>query len=311
MAIMSWSARMIGRQLKVKTAIGKAAYIHGSKFSNTQTLVSYDYSKKTTEVIHSIVLAPQYAKPWVYDAEKLWNEVEKKELRKDAQLAREIIIAFPIELNLEMRKKLIEQYVQENFVAQGMIADINMHEKPGNPHAHVLLTTRTLTPDGSFGNKERDWNKKEKLVTWRKNWADLCNAYLTGITLQRISAESHRSRGINSIPRLHVGNGKSRKLMLKLNQKIKILNSLTTKKASGFFQASSNNNQASETAKNITDMIKEMTDLISESGLAENKSMRNLSEKLSQLDQKYHPSKQTKMASEKSSPTDPTPSFKQ
>jgi ATP-dependent exoDNAse (exonuclease V) alpha subunit len=91
----------------------------------------------------------------------LWNEVEEKEIRKDAQLAREIEVALPRELTLEEQKELVREYAQEQFVDQGMIADLNIHHHKDNPHAHIMLTTRRVTEEG-FAEKVRDWKKKRR-----------------------------------------------------------------------------------------------------------------------------------------------------
>ena len=86
----------------------------------------------------------------------------------------------PRELSAEDRRALVRDYAQRSFVDRGMVADIAFHGGQGeNPHAHIMLTTRTLTPEG-FGNKNRKWNKKEQLVTWRKDWADRAAGPATG-----------------------------------------------------------------------------------------------------------------------------------
>ncbi|MDH8227895.1 MobA/MobL family protein, partial [Klebsiella pneumoniae] len=98
-----------------------------------------------------------------------WNTIEKSEKRKDAQLAREFNIALPVEMTDEQKKALAIDFCNENFVKNGMIADIAFHKLDSdNPHFHVMLTTRKLTPDGSgFGQKVREWNSKEQLQEWR------------------------------------------------------------------------------------------------------------------------------------------------
>ena len=102
----------------------------------------------------------------------MWNAVEAAERRKDAQVAREVRVAIPRELSVDNRRALVRDYAQHAFVNRGMVADVTYHGGQGeNPHAHIMLTTRTLTPEG-FGPKNREWNKKEHLVSWRKDWAD-------------------------------------------------------------------------------------------------------------------------------------------
>ena len=127
-------------------------------------------------------MAPEGAPTWVQDREKLWNMVERKEIRKDAQLAREVQLSLPHELNFEQRRALVRDFVQREFVARGMVADIAMH-KPDrggdqrNFHVHILLTTRNIGPDG-FGKKNREWNSREELTAMRAAWADIQNAHL-------------------------------------------------------------------------------------------------------------------------------------
>ncbi len=109
----------------------------------------------------------------------MWNEVEAAEKRRDAQVAREIRVAIPRELRPEDGRALVRDYAQRSFVDRGMVADIAVHggQEGHNPHAHIMLTTRTITPEG-FGPKNREWNKKEHVTTWRKDWADSANRAL-------------------------------------------------------------------------------------------------------------------------------------
>jgi len=89
-----------------------------------------------------------------------------------SQTAREIDIALPIEFDLQEQIELVRDYVKENFVDKGMCADFAIHDKKdGNPHAHIMLTTREVSVNG-FEGKNRDWNNKELLEQWRENWAN-------------------------------------------------------------------------------------------------------------------------------------------
>ncbi|MGM0845759.1 MAG: MobA/MobL family protein [Bacillota bacterium] len=153
-----------------------------------------------------MILAPSNSPDWVQDRERLWNEVEKSETRINSRLAREINIALPRELNHDHQKELIRNYVQEQFVDQGMIADIAIHkDDKENPHAHVMLTTREMTAEG-FGPKNRDWNKKELLEQWREEWANHANKALEKEGIQdRISHLSHEARRLEQLPTVHLG----------------------------------------------------------------------------------------------------------
>jgi len=203
MAIYHFSAQVISRG-KGQSAVASAAYRSGERLTDERT-GEVKYYRRDVQP-DTMILAPSDAPEWVYDRGCLWNEVEHAEKRKDARLAREINIALPRELNHHEQKELIRDYVQETFVHQGMIADIAIHrDDPNNPHAHVMLTTREVTADG-FGPKNRDWNKKKQLESWRAEWANYANRALerAGIN-ERISHLSHEARGLEVLPTVHLG----------------------------------------------------------------------------------------------------------
>ena len=126
----------------------------------------HDYRNRREDLDGAEILTPRGSPAWAQDRARLWNAVEAAERRKDAQVAREVRVAIPRELSADDRRALVRDYAQRSFVDRGMVADIAFHGGQGeNPHAHIMLTTRTLTPEG-FGNKNRQWNKKEHLVTW-------------------------------------------------------------------------------------------------------------------------------------------------
>lgn len=178
MAIFHMSAQTISRS-KGHSSVAAAAYRHGEKLTDEHTGEIHDYSKKKG-ISDSVILIPEGADRNFLKPEYLWNTIEKSEKRKDAQLAREFNIALPVEMTDEQKKALAIDFCNENFVKNGMIADIAFHKLDSdNPHFHVMLTTRSLTPDGSgFGQKIREWNSKEQLEAWRKGWADTANEHL-------------------------------------------------------------------------------------------------------------------------------------
>ncbi|WP_445497084.1 MobQ family relaxase [Photorhabdus sp. SF281] len=178
MAIFHMNAQTITRS-KGHSSVAAAAYRHGEKLTDEHTGEIHDYSKKKG-VSDSVILIPDDADQRFLKAEYLWNAIEKSEKRKDAQLAREFNIALPSEMSDEQKKALAIDFCNENFVKNGMIADIAFHKLDSdNPHFHVMLTTRRLTPDGAgFGQKERKWNDKDQLEQWRKGWADTTNEHL-------------------------------------------------------------------------------------------------------------------------------------
>lgn len=178
MAIFHMSAQRITRS-KGHSSVAAAAYRHGEKMTDEHTGEIHDYSKKKG-VSDSVVLIPDGADKRFLKPEYLFNTIEKCEKRKDAQLALEVNIALPTEMTDEQKKALTIDFCNENFVKKGMIADIAFHKLDSdNPHFHVMLTTRKLTPDGSgFGQKVREWNSKEQLEGWRKSWADTANEHM-------------------------------------------------------------------------------------------------------------------------------------
>lgn len=203
MAIYHFSAQVISRG-KGQSAVASASYRSGQRLTDERTGETKYYVREVQP--DTMILAPSNSPEWVLDRERLWNEVEQSEKRKDARLAREINIALPRELSNDQQKELIKNYVQEQFVNKGMIADIAIHrDDKENPHAHVMLTTREITADG-FGPKNRDWNKKEMLEQWREEWANHANKALEKEGIQeRISHLSHEARGLEQLPTVHLG----------------------------------------------------------------------------------------------------------
>lgn len=177
MAIYHFDASVISRS-KGRSATAAAAYRTAEVINDHRTGEVHDYTRKGG-VLHTEIIAPDHAPAWVHDRSSLWNAVEDAERRKDAQVAREVRVALPSELTLEQNADLVRAFVQEQFVARGMIADVALHA-PGregdqrNHHAHIMLTTREIGPEG-FGAKNRDWNAKELLVDWRGSWAEHVN----------------------------------------------------------------------------------------------------------------------------------------
>lgn len=186
-------------------SISAAAYRSGEKLHNEHDGKTHDYTKKTG-VVYSEIMLPKNALKEYKDRATLWNAVEKSEKRYDAQTARDIDVALPIEFNRQEQIETLRKYIQENFVAHGMCADFSIHDKgDGNPHAHILLTTRDVTEKG-FGKKNREWNKIERLEQWRENWAIICNEKLREKGLSdRIDHRTLKAQGIDREPTIHIG----------------------------------------------------------------------------------------------------------
>ena len=232
MAIYHCAVKIIGRS-SGRSSVGAAAYRAGEKLENERDGRTHDYTRKDG-VVHTEIMTPDNAPEWAKDREKLWNEVEKAEKSIDAQLCREVEVALPTELTPEQQKELVRDYVKENFVDRGMIADVAIHDKgDGNPHAHILLTMREVDRDGNWqqkcrkeyeldkdGKKQRlpsgnykcrkvetnDWNKKESLEQWREGWEKTANRHLEKAGHEaRIDRRSLEAQGVNREPQIHEG----------------------------------------------------------------------------------------------------------
>jgi len=174
MAIYHLTAKTIGRNAG-RSATAAAAYRAGVRIVDERTGLVFDFTRKRG-VDGAEILAPDGTTP---ERAALWNAAEKAEKRVDAQVAREIEVALPRELSPDDMRRLVRAFVQEQFVAKGMLADIAFHNLTGtNPHAHILLTLREWSAAG-FGLKRREWNDRALCAEWRERWADHANAALS------------------------------------------------------------------------------------------------------------------------------------
>jgi hypothetical protein len=232
MAIYHCSIKIIKRS-QGRSAVAAAAYRSGQKLTNEWDGVTHDYTKKGG-VVYSEIILPAHAPPEFSDRSILWNSVEKSEKSRNAQLAREIEIALPVEIDRQSQIQLVRKYVQDVFVSAGMCTDFSIHDKGnGNPHAHIMLTLRPLNERGEWGAKCRkeynldgrgqrirlpgggfkshrinttDWNDPGKAEVWRAQWARYVNAMLEVHNLpQRINHRSYVRQGIEKIPTVHMG----------------------------------------------------------------------------------------------------------
>ena len=234
---------------KGRSAIAGASYRSGEKLFDQKEGRSYFYARSVMP--ESFILTPKNAPEWASDREKLWNEVERKDRRANSRYAKEFNVALPVELSEDEQKELLTKYVQENFVDEGMVADVAIHrDHPDNPHAHVMLTNRPFNPDGTWGLKSKrknildengnktytgnsrfprsrkvwlvDWDKKEKINQWRHNWAVSVNQVLEQKNIpDRISEKSFEDQGINEVPTQHEGINSKRHERNKFNQQVK------------------------------------------------------------------------------------------
>ncbi|MBT9677848.1 MobQ family relaxase [Levilactobacillus brevis] len=233
---------------KMRSAVASASYRSGDKLFSDKEGNTYYYARDVKP--EAFILTPKNAPDWAKDRQKLWNEVEKKDRKSNSRYAKEFNVALPVELSESEQKELLTKYVQENFVDQGMVADVAIHrDHSDNPHAHVMLTNRPFNPDGTWGIKSRkeyildekgnktytksgyarnrkiwltDWDKKEKITEWRHNWATAVNQVLEAKNLpDRISEKSYEEQGIDEVATQHEGINSQKEKRQEFNQNVK------------------------------------------------------------------------------------------
>ena len=231
-AIYHWNIGIVSRG-KGKSAVAAAAYRSGEKLTNEWDGMTHDYTRKGG-VVHTEIMLPPHAPPSFSDRSTLWNSVELYEKAGNAQLAREIDAALPIELSREEQIRLVREYCSSQFVSRGMCVDFCLHDTgSGNPHCHIMLTMRPLDERGAWAAKSKKeydldengerirlpsgrykthkvdltgWNDKGNALLWRKAWADISNAYLERAgSPERIDHRSNAERGIDELPTVHMG----------------------------------------------------------------------------------------------------------
>jgi Ti-type conjugative transfer relaxase TraA len=218
MAIYHFSAKTISRAAG-SSALAAAAYRAAERLHDDRLGRTHDFTNKTG-VVHSEVMLPEGANEAWSDREKLWNDVEAAEVRKDAQLAREIEFALPREMTQQQAIELARDFVKAEFVDRGMIADLNVHWDIGadgesKPHAHVMLTMREIVIGengvAAFGPKVRDWNRTELFTHWREAWASHANQRMAELDIDaRIDHRSLAAQGIDLEPQSKIGAAASR-----------------------------------------------------------------------------------------------------
>ena len=231
-AIYHWNIGIVSRG-KGKSAVAAAAYRSGEKLTNEWDGMTHDYTRKGG-VVHTEIMLPPHAPHSFSDRSTLWNSVELYEKAGNAQLAREIDAALPIELSREEQIRLVREYCSSQFVFRGMCVDFVIHDtNSGNPHCHIMLTMRPLDERGAWAAKSKKeydldengerirlpsgrykthkvdltgWNSQENALVWRKAWADISNDYLERAgSPERIDHRSNAERGIEELPTVHMG----------------------------------------------------------------------------------------------------------
>lgn len=208
MAIYRLSVHIIKRSAG-RSATAAAAYRSGERIEDSRSGLVFDYRRRGG-VEKSEIIAPKNAPAWAHERGALWNRAELAEKRKDAQVAREIVLSLPHEMTDAQRHELLTGYVREQFADKGMVADVSIHDpdREGddrNHHAHILLTMRKLDGDG-FGGKERAWNEKAQIEIWREQWAGHQNRAFEKLGLDcRVDHRSLEAQGINREPEPKLG----------------------------------------------------------------------------------------------------------
>ena len=152
MAIYHLEAKVVSRGAG-RSAVAASAYLSCSRLYNDYDGIQHDYTRKQGLVWQQVFLTEYAPQEW-QDREKLWNAVEEVETAKDSRLAREFVVALPIELSREQQIELLQDFIREQFISDGMCADAAIHDTDGhNPHAHILLTVRPLDEQGKWQYK--------------------------------------------------------------------------------------------------------------------------------------------------------------
>ena len=214
MAIYHLEAKVIGRSTG-RSAVAASAYMSCSKILNDYDGVLHDFTRKRGLVWEHIFLPENAQQEW-QERSELWNAVERAEKTKDSRLARELVLALPVELNKDQWISLLSDYIQSNFIADGMCADVAIHDTDGhNPHAHIMLTVRPLDDKGEWQYKtEKEYlckrNGEEKGFTaaeflqaksqgWEKQYQ-----YFVGkkkVYMPPSEAERHGYERVNKYPK--------------------------------------------------------------------------------------------------------------
>ncbi|HEY3783564.1 MAG TPA: MobQ family relaxase [Fimbriimonadaceae bacterium] len=209
------TVKMIGRS-SGQAIVASAAYRAGEILRDERYGKTYDYSPRRG-IHHKGILAPENAPDWALSRELLWNRVEARENRKDAQLAREFELALPHQISLKERSMMVETFIREQLIPHGMVVDYAIHapNRRGdqrNWHAHLLTTLRPLEGGDLSALKDRDACKPEMIHQWREAWAEIQNRTFERLDLRdetgnplRVDHRSFLARGIDREPTQHMG----------------------------------------------------------------------------------------------------------
>lgn len=206
--ISTHSHTQIIKRSEGRDVVAKAAYNSRSNLTNLNT-GKKTYNQARGGIVYEAILIPENSPNWLQEIVKdravFWSAVDKREVRKDAQLAREMDVSLLHELSVQENIDLLESCVQRVLVDKGMVADITIHEPPegGDPrniHGHIQLTMRGITRDG-FGNKVRKWNHRSLVKEWRETFCNEANLFLVRNGFEpRLDHRSFQERKIDKVP---------------------------------------------------------------------------------------------------------------
>ena len=209
MAIYHLSVKTFSRS-NGQSATAAVAYRAGAKIRCDHERRDHDYSKKR-DVIHSEIFLPPNAPSWATDRQQLWNEVERAEKRKNSTVAREFEVALPNELNEQQRIALVQDFAKQIVARHGCAVDAHLHDDKGsykikeNQHAHIMLTTRRLEPEGfTKKTRELDERKSGEVVYWREQWAKTANEHLREYGIE-IDHRSLKDQGLERETTIKMG----------------------------------------------------------------------------------------------------------
>lgn len=171
---------------------------------------THDYTKKEN-VLHAEIITPEGSPAWMQDRQSLWNAVEAGEKRKDAQLAKEVVLVLPRNLSHEQHVEVVRGWVQDNLTSRGLVADFAIHSPDAsdggkNPHAHVMFTLRPVSGDGFgkklTGYKDGGLDGREVLEAFRFSYQDHLNRASTANDNKQVvfDLRSYKERGIDKTP---------------------------------------------------------------------------------------------------------------
>lgn len=207
------SAYRSGTVVTDRSAVACAAYRSGQTLRDDRNEKTHDFTRKEN-VLHAEIITPEGAPSWMGDREKLWNAVEAGEKRKDAQLAKEIILTLPRNLDFDAQREVVRDFVKENLISRGLIADFAIHSPEAtdgdrNPHAHIMFTLRPVEGDG-FGKKLTGrmggLDDRQVLGEMRQSYESILNQASEQADSEiRFDLRNLKEKGINREPQPKIG----------------------------------------------------------------------------------------------------------